>query len=398
MQKYRALLMGGVCLGLVSIQAGTGIFAADEAPAAAAEPQTAAPAAAETPAKADEAAPPAAEVTAPAAAEPPSAEEAAPAMTPSGVTWYSGDTTPATPPAFAAEATMNPDYSPEAAAAAPAEAPAPAAAPEAPAAAEAPAEAAPAAAEAPAADAATATAAAEEAAPPMTPPGVTWYSGDTTPATPPAFAAEATMNPDYTPEAAATAPAEAPAASAEPAVAAEVPKTEDPVLPMTPPGITEFFGDTSARETMPFRAEATVYPSTPEPASAAPATQAAVEACRDALNAEALAGKINFATSAWDVLPDSFKTLDKIAKVAKDCSSNFVIEVGGHTDNTGKPASNKTISELRAQSVAKYLTKAGVDAAKLKAVGYGEDNPIGDNGTVAGRRENRRIAFTVTGG
>lgn len=389
MQKYRALLLGGVCLGLVSMQAGTGIFAADEAPAEA----------------------PAAATEAPAA--PAATEEAAPPMTPPGVTWYSGDTTPASPPAFAAEATMNPDYAatapaeaPAAAEAAPAEAaPAtaetPAAAPAeapAPAAAETPAAApveAPAAAEAPAAEAPAATVA-EEAAPPMTPPGVTWYSGDTTPATPPAFTAEATMNPDYKPEAeaAAPAPAEAPAA-AEPAVAAEVPKTEDPVLPMTPSGVTEFYGDTSARETLPFRAEATVYPSAPEPA---PATQAAVEACRDALNAEAQAGKINFATSAWDVLPDSFKTLDKIAKVAKDCSSNFVIEVGGHTDNTGKPASNKTISELRAQSVVKYLTKAGVDAAKLKPVGYGADNPIADNGTVAGRRENRRIAFTVTGG
>ena len=343
MQKYRALLLGGVCLGLVSIQAGTGIFAADEAPAeapaAAAEPQEPAPAAA-------------------------AVEEAAPPMTPPGVTWYSGDTTPATPPAFTAEATMNPDY----ATTAPAEAAV---------------EAAPAAAEAPAA------VAAEEAAPPMTPPGVTWYSGDTTPASPPAFAAEATMNPDYSAEAPAAAPAEAPAA-AEPAIAAE-----EPAPPMTPPGDTLYFGETAPTSLPAWAAEATVFPSAPEPA---PAVQAAVEVCRDALNGEAQAGKINFATSAWDVLPDSFKTLDKIAKVAKDCSSNFVIEVGGHTDNTGKPASNKTISELRAQSVVKYLTKAGVDAAKLKAVGYGQDKPVGDNATVAGRRENRRIEFLVSGG
>ena len=394
MQKYRALLLGGVCLGLVSIQAGTGIFAADEAPAeapaVAAEPQEPAPAAA-------------------------AVEEAAPPMTPPGVTWYNGDTTPATPPAFAAEATMNPDYTADATAApaeaAPAEAAAPAEEPAreapaaaeapaapAPAAAEAPAEAAPAAVEAPSVEAPAETAA-EAPAPPMTPPGVTWYSGDTTPASQPAFAAEATMNPDYSAEAPAAAPAEAPAA-AEPVIATDVPKTEDPVLPMTPPGVTENYGDTSSRETMPFRAEATVYPSAPEPAAAAApvAQQQAVEACRDALNGEAQAGKINFATSAWDVLPDSFKTLDKIAKVAKDCSSNFVIEVGGHTDNTGKPASNKTISELRAQSVVKYLTKAGVDAAKLKAVGYGQDKPVGDNATVAGRRENRRIEFLVSGG
>ncbi|MEQ1716097.1 MAG: OmpA family protein, partial [Hyphomicrobium sp.] len=132
------------------------------------------------------------------------------------------------------------------------------------------------------------------------------------------------------------------------------------------------------------------------PATAPAATQQAVEACRDALNAEAQTGTILFATSSWDVLPESFRTLDKIAKIAKDCSAGFVIEVGGHTDNTGKATSNKTISELRAQSVVKYLARAGVDAGKLKAVGYGQDNPVGDNGTVAGRRQNRRIAFIVT--
>lgn len=279
---------------------------------------------------------------------------------------------------------MNPDYM----AASPAEAPAAAEATPAetaPAEAAAPAEA-PTAAEAPAAEAPAATSAAtEEAAPPMTPPGVTWYSGDTTPATPPAFAAEATMNPDYSAEAPAAAAPEAPAAVA----------AEQPAPPMTPPGDTLYFGETAPASPPAWAAEATVFPSAPE---AAPATQAAVEACRDSLNAEAKAGKINFATSAWDVLPDSFKTLDTIAKVAKDCSSNFVIEVGGHTDNTGKPASNKTISELRAQSVVKYLEKAGVDAAKLKSVGYGEDKPVGDNTTVAGRRENRRIEFLVSGG
>lgn len=304
-------------------------------------------------------------------------------MTPPGVTWYGGDTTPASPPAFTAEATMNPDY----AATAPAEAtPAEAA----PAAAEAPA------AETPAAEAPAATAAAEEPAPPMTPPGVTWYSGDTTPASPPAFAAEATMNPDYT--------AEAPAEAVAPAAAPEAPAAvavEEPAPPMTPPGVTWYGGDTAPAGTPAWAAEATVFPAAPVPAAAAAepvAQQQAVEACRDGLNAEVKTGKINFATSAWDVLPDSFKTLDKIAKVAKDCSSNFVIEVGGHTDNTGKPASNQTISELRAQSVVKYLTKAGVDAAKLKAVGYGQDKPVGDNAAVSGRRENRRIEFLVSGG
>ncbi len=207
------------------------------------------------------------------------------------------------------------------------------------------------------------------------------------------------MNPDYTAEPVAPAATEAPAPAAAPEAPAAV-AVEEPAPPMTPPGVTWYGGETAPAGTPAWAAEATVFPAAPAPAAAAEpvAQQPAVEACRDALNAEAKAGKINFATSAWDVLPDSFKTLDKIAKVAKDCSSNFVIEVGGHTDNTGKPASNQTISQLRAQSVVKYLAKAGVDAAKLKAVGYGQDKPVGDNATVTGRRDNRRIEFLVSGG
>ena len=53
---------------------------------------------------------------------------------------------------------------------------------------------------------------------------------------------------------------------------------------------------------------------------------------------------------------------------------------------------------LRAKAVITYLTKAGVPLSKLKAVGLGEDKPVGDNATVEGRAQNRRIEFVVTGG
>ena len=118
--------------------------------------------------------------------------------------------------------------------------------------------------------------------------------GETEPVTGKPFAAEATINPDYSAAAAAPA-AEAPAPAPEPEVA----------LPVGPPGTTDFYGATEPVAGKPFAAEATVYPAAP---AAAPAVEQAVEACRDALNAEAQAGKILFATSSWDVLPGSFKT------------------------------------------------------------------------------------------
>ena len=306
---------------------------------------------------------------------PAAAAEAPAAASQPGVTSFYGDTSPASPQAWAAEAAMNPDY-----AAAPAAAPAVAETAGEPATA-AEAATAPDAAPAPAAEAAPAAA---EEAPPMTPPGTTAFYGETAPASPPAWVAEAAMNPDYD----ASAPAPAAAPEAAPAAAVEE------ALPMTPPGTTSFYGDTAPASPPAWAAEATM--NSGGGAAASPAAQAAVEACRDALNAEARAGKINFAMSSWDVSADSFKTLDKIAKIAKACDSAFVIEVGGHTDNTGKAASNKTISEFRAQSVVKYLTKAGVATAKLKAVGHGQDKPVADNASVEGRRQNRRIDFLVT--
>lgn len=163
-------------------------------------------------------------------------------------------------------------------------------------------------------------------------------------------------------------------------------------------GQTSYYGIAERPDaTYPWAAPATVYKvAAPAPAPKAPApTPAAIENCRDALNAEAQAGKINFAVSSYDLLPESNRTLDKIAKLAKDCGG-VLIEVGGHTDSTGKPASNKTLSEQRAKAVVNYLTGAGVPASKLKSAGYGQDRPVADNATEAGKKQNRRIEFLVT--
>lgn len=122
--------------------------------------------------------------------------------------------------------------------------------------------------------------------------------------------------------------------------------------------------------------------------------QQAIETCRDALNGEASAAKLQFATSKFDILQPSYKALDQLAKTAKDCG-NVVIEVGGHTDNVGKSDANAELSKLRAEAVVKYLTKAGVDSSKLKAVGYGDAKPVASNDTPAGRQQNRRIEFLV---
>ncbi|HHP7238847.1 OmpA family protein, partial [Longibacter sp.] len=67
----------------------------------------------------------------------------------------------------------------------------------------------------------------------------------------------------------------------------------------------------------------------------------------------------------------------------------LVIE--GHTDAVGAEAYNETLSQRRAQSVVRWLTERGIDADRLKAVGYGESRPVSTNESSQGRALNRRV-------
>lgn len=72
-------------------------------------------------------------------------------------------------------------------------------------------------------------------------------------------------------------------------------------------------------------------------------------------------------------------------------NSKVNIEIHGHTDNVGKPAKNKTLSQQRAQSVVNYLASQGVPKSRMKAFGHGDEEPVADNSTAEGREQNRRI-------
>ncbi|WP_428740920.1 OmpA family protein [Tenacibaculum sp.] len=87
--------------------------------------------------------------------------------------------------------------------------------------------------------------------------------------------------------------------------------------------------------------------------------------------------------------------LDLIAGIMKEYpKANFSIQ--GHTDSAGSNVTNQKLSEKRAKAVLDYLVgKGGIAADRLTSAGFGEDYPIADNKTRAGRAENRRVEIKL---
>jgi OOP family OmpA-OmpF porin len=87
--------------------------------------------------------------------------------------------------------------------------------------------------------------------------------------------------------------------------------------------------------------------------------------------------------------------LDSVAQVLKEHPEVLKLEVQGHTDNKGSKVLNAKLSDDRAKAVRDALIKRGVDGNRLVFKGYGMDKPVADNGTEAGRQQNRRVQFIV---
>ena len=75
---------------------------------------------------------------------------------------------------------------------------------------------------------------------------------------------------------------------------------------------------------------------------------------------------------------------------------NTTVNVIGHTDNVGDAAYNLDLSQRRAQSVSSILINSGVNPARIRSVGRGEDQPIATNLTPEGRQQNRRVEVVIT--
>jgi OOP family OmpA-OmpF porin len=105
---------------------------------------------------------------------------------------------------------------------------------------------------------------------------------------------------------------------------------------------------------------------------------------------------VQFDTGMDVVKPEYDAELQRFADFLKK-HPEATCEIGGHTDNVGSAADNKTLSQARADAVRKALVERfGIDGKRLTAVGYGPDRPIADNATPEGRQKNRRIEADVS--
>jgi outer membrane protein OmpA-like peptidoglycan-associated protein len=116
---------------------------------------------------------------------------------------------------------------------------------------------------------------------------------------------------------------------------------------------------------------------------------------------KAITENILFETAKYDITDASKEILDKIILVLYS-NKALRIEVGAHTDSKGSEASNLRLSELRAATVKKYITNAGIDASRILTKGYGESKLLNNcyddvECSEVEHAQNRRIEFKILG-
>ncbi len=103
---------------------------------------------------------------------------------------------------------------------------------------------------------------------------------------------------------------------------------------------------------------------------------------------------VTFEFNKTRLRPDAQTILDWATDILKKYP-DMQVEVAGHTDSVGGDAYNQKLSEGRAGAVRDYFVEKGVPEAQVTVKGYGEAEPVADNGTEAGRELNRRVELRV---
>lgn len=133
----------------------------------------------------------------------------------------------------------------------------------------------------------------------------------------------------------------------------------------------------------------------PPPPAPAPLTPKAAAAAKRFCSKPAILN-IQFDSDKSNVKPKYEADLKNVGEFLKDFPKAKG-EISGHTDSTASNAYNMKLSQRRAESVEKYISKKfGIDPGRITTKGYGETKPIASNKTKAGRAKNRRIEANFT--
>lgn len=103
---------------------------------------------------------------------------------------------------------------------------------------------------------------------------------------------------------------------------------------------------------------------------------------------------IYFETGKAILRPESSEALDQVLRFLEN-NPSIKLEISGHTDNTGSLRINQKLSTDRAAAVVNYLVGKGIPQEMLVARGYADTQPVAENTTSAGRKQNRRVEFKV---
>lgn len=120
-----------------------------------------------------------------------------------------------------------------------------------------------------------------------------------------------------------------------------------------------------------------------------------VELTKLAVNVTGVLRNIYFDFDKATFKTASYNELNKLEAMLRQ-NNSITVEISGHTDAVGTKAYNMYLSRKRAEAVKDFLTKKGIDARRIKAVGYGKTRPLVSNDDEQdGRELNRRVEFKV---
>lgn len=103
---------------------------------------------------------------------------------------------------------------------------------------------------------------------------------------------------------------------------------------------------------------------------------------------------VTFASDS-DIVNQNFASVLDSVGIILNKYPKTLLDIDGHTDDTGAADYNQQLSERRAVAVGRYLQGRGTDPRRLLVVGFGETRPIASNATEQGKAANRRVEVRI---